>query len=72
MILAHLFEGFSVQAGNIEDAEMRRTFNMGVGMLVVMTPQAAEDVVGMGGGVEGAVVIGRVVEGEGVVFQEAS
>lgn len=72
MIFAHHFEGCSGQAGNIEDAEMRRTFNMGVGMLIVMTPQAVEGVVGVGGGVEGAVVIGRVVEGEGVLFQEES
>ena len=44
--------------GSIEDGEMFRTFNMGVGMVVVVAPEDAEDVIGA---VPGSWRIGEVV-----------
>ena len=51
--------------GNIEQAEMMRTFNMGIGMLLVISPkkfkrvQSILDRIG-----EKAYVVGRIVKGE--------
>jgi phosphoribosylformylglycinamidine cyclo-ligase len=53
------------QAGNVADAEMRRTFNMGIGMVVVLdrskvaAAQALEPQL---------VELGEVVEGKGVTY----
>lgn len=50
--------GHIQEAGSIEDGEMFRTFNMGVGMVVVVAPGDAEDVIGA---VPGSWLIGEVV-----------
>jgi len=57
------------QAGNIQMAEMRRTFNMGVGFVLICDQAEADSISATVG--EPAVVIGRVVrhqQGERVVF----
>jgi phosphoribosylformylglycinamidine cyclo-ligase len=50
------------QAGQIPDADMRRTFNLGIGLVVVCAPDEADAVVAAAGegGVPGARVIGHV------------
>ncbi|KAG0501605.1 hypothetical protein HPP92_001677 [Vanilla planifolia] len=53
------------EAGKIDDAEMRRTFNMGIGLVAVVSPVASERILGEHGTV---CRIGEVVEGEGVKF----
>ncbi|CAH1421272.1 unnamed protein product [Lactuca virosa] len=35
----------ALQAGRVEDGEMKRTFNMGIGMVLVVSKEAAERVV---------------------------
>lgn len=55
------------EAGNIEDAEMRRTFNMGIGMVLVVSPDAAPRI--LDDGATTAYRIGEVVNGEGVSYQ---
>ncbi len=54
-----------MQAGNISEPEMFRTFNMGIGMVVVVRPEDAEAVQRLE---SSAVVLGKVVQGEGVHF----
>jgi phosphoribosylformylglycinamidine cyclo-ligase len=49
--------------GNVEDAEMFRTFNMGVGIILAVSPEEAESV---RAALEGAWRIGEVIEGTGV------
>lgn len=40
---SHLLCTFtSVQAGDVEDAEMLRTFNMGIGYVLVVAPDVAD------------------------------
>ena len=55
----------SVQAGSIADAEMFRTFNMGVGMVIVVDQADVEAVLHAG---LGAFRIGDVVPGDGVSY----
>jgi phosphoribosylformylglycinamidine cyclo-ligase len=55
----------SVQAGNISEPEMFRTFNMGIGMVIVVRPEDADAVQQLE---SSAIVLGRVVQGEGVHF----
>ena len=56
------------EAGNIETAEMRRTFNCGVGMIVVVDGESAEKAVAELHTVgEDAWIIGRMAEGAGEV-----
>ena len=50
------------QVGEIEGSEMYRTFNMGVGMVLVVSQEAAPQVSKIVG--EYVYEIGRVVEGE--------
>ena len=53
------------QAGNVSDAEMRRTFNMGVGLVVVVEPgkvAAARELNPQ------LFELGTVVEGSGVSY----
>lgn len=58
-----------MQAGRIEDAEMRRTFNMGIGMVLVVSPDAAARILGEQEGYS-AYPIGEVVTSEeGVTYQ---
>lgn len=49
--------------GGIADGEMYRTFNMGVGIVLVVAPEEAE---GVRSRLPGAFVCGRVVRGKGV------
>lgn len=58
-----LFEWLQA-AGGVSDAEMYRTFNMGVGMIVIVPAGEAGAAVAAGG--DGAVVVGEVVVGDGV------
>uniref|UniRef100_A0A0C9RS37 phosphoribosylformylglycinamidine cyclo-ligase n=1 Tax=Wollemia nobilis TaxID=56998 RepID=A0A0C9RS37_9CONI len=54
------------KSGGIEDSEMLRTFNMGIGMVLVVSQEAASTILSEGD--TKAYLIGRVVEGEGVVY----
>lgn len=55
------------KGGRVTDTEMFRVFNMGVGMIVVVPPEKAEDVSNqLTGSGEAGWVLGRVVSGEGV------
>jgi phosphoribosylformylglycinamidine cyclo-ligase len=56
-------------AGNIETSEMFATFNMGVGMMMVVNPADVEEVKNqiMAAG-ENAYEIGKIVEGKGVTL----
>jgi len=56
--------GWLAAAGGVERSEMFRTFNMGLGMVVIVPADQAAAAVEAGG--EGAVVVGQVVAGEGV------
>ena len=53
--------------GNIEDEEMYRTFNMGIGMMMVVNAADAEKAVAKLNSIgEKAYIIGKVVEGNKV------
>lgn len=56
------------EAGRIEDAEMRRTFNMGIGMVLVVSPEASSRILGDGNGAYTAYKIGEVASDEGVRY----
>ncbi|MBA0831932.1 hypothetical protein Goarm_016359, partial [Gossypium armourianum] len=53
------------QAGKIEDAEMSRTFNMGIGMVLVASKEASQRILEDANGAYTAYRIGEVVNGEG-------
>ncbi|KAK9949866.1 hypothetical protein M0R45_005377 [Rubus argutus] len=53
------------EAGRVEDAEMRRTFNMGIGMVLVVSKEASHRILE---DANGAYCIGEVVTGEGVSY----
>jgi len=61
------------EQGNVEDAEMRRTFNNGVGMVVIVAADQADSAVAaMQAADENAWVIGEIVErdnGEPVIYR---
>jgi len=57
---------FLYQAGSIEDVEMSRTFNMGIGMVLVVTEEASRKI--LEEGQHKAYRIGEVVCGEGVRY----
>lgn len=57
------------EAGGVEEAEMMRTFNMGIGMVLVVTKEAADRIIGDGHGTHTAYRIGEVVNGDGVSYQ---
>ncbi|XP_051125592.1 phosphoribosylformylglycinamidine cyclo-ligase, chloroplastic-like [Andrographis paniculata] len=54
------------ETGRIEDAEMSRTFNMGIGMVMVVKEEAALRIVAEN---EAARRIGEVVKGDGVSYR---
>lgn len=60
-----IFE-FLQDEGNVEDKEMYKTFNMGMGFAMVVSPEIAGEVAEE---VEGK-IIGKVEEGSGVVHEE--
>ncbi len=54
------------KAGNVEDTEMWRTFNNGIGLIAIVPEDAAQDVVERAGGMdEKAHIIGQVVQQKG-------
>jgi phosphoribosylformylglycinamidine cyclo-ligase len=57
------------EQGGVADAEMRRTFNMGVGFTMVAAPERAAGLVdALNASGERAFVMGEVVDREGVSF----
>ena len=57
------------EAGGVAPAEMRRTFNLGIGLVVCLPQTRAEDAIAIAEEAgERAVRIGRVVEGAGVRY----
>lgn len=56
------------EAGRIEDTEMRRTFNMGIGMVLVVSKEASYRILESGNGAYKAYRIGEIVSGEGVSY----
>ncbi|KAL9244888.1 hypothetical protein vseg_018605 [Gypsophila vaccaria] len=57
------------EVGRIDDAEMRRTFNLGIGMVLVVSPNAALRILGDANEANPAYRIGEVVTGEGVSYR---
>lgn len=57
------------EVGRIDDHEMMRTFNMGIGMVLVVNPDAALKILGDGNGATSVYRIGEVVTGEGVSYR---
>jgi phosphoribosylformylglycinamidine cyclo-ligase len=59
---------FLQETGNVDDSEMLRTFNMGMGYLVVVDPEHADKTLdSLQQTCEDPKVIGRIVPGEGTV-----
>ncbi|KAJ8509716.1 hypothetical protein OPV22_000150 [Ensete ventricosum] len=56
------------EAGGVEDDEMRRTFNMGIGMVLVVSSNAAARILSECQGSSGAYRIGDVIVGDGVEY----
>ncbi len=54
------------RAGGIEEAEMYRVFNMGLGFVIAVSPDAAGRVQSL---VPGALRVGEVVKGSGVIIE---
>lgn len=54
-----------LQAGNIATHEMYRTFNMGVGMVVIVSPDHAQQALATDGA---AFALGTVVSGQEIQF----
>ena len=54
---------YYTQAGGVSDSEMFRTFNMGVGMVVVVAPEHVDGVLAAG---VGAFRLGDITAGDGV------
>ncbi|KAK6150126.1 hypothetical protein DH2020_017651 [Rehmannia glutinosa] len=57
------------EAGRIEDAEMKRTFNMGIGMVLVVKEETALRILGDDHGENSAYRIGEVISGDGVSYR---
>lgn len=60
--------GAGAQAGGISDAEMRRTFNLGIGMVLAVDAAAAADLLAGSTTAQPVVRLGEVVSGEGVLY----
>jgi len=59
---------FLQKSGAVDDAEMQRTFNMGIGMIAVVRPERAAEVeAGLDGSGEAHFRIGSIVAGDGKV-----
>jgi phosphoribosylformylglycinamidine cyclo-ligase len=59
------------ERGPVEEAEMRRTFNLGVGLVVVVAPEAASDALAaLGGAGEEAFRLGEIIETGDAAFEE--
>jgi phosphoribosylformylglycinamidine cyclo-ligase len=57
------------ESGNVPMDDMMRTFNMGIGMVVVVPASKADSLIDeLNASGETACLLGRVVEGEGVQF----
>ena len=57
------------EAGRVPDADMRRTFNLGVGMIVACAPDRASEALRLlRGAGEDAWMLGRIVAGGGVAY----
>ncbi|XP_024021841.1 phosphoribosylformylglycinamidine cyclo-ligase, chloroplastic/mitochondrial [Morus notabilis] len=56
------------EAGRVEDAEMRRTFNMGIGMVLVVSAETSHKILEDANRAYKAYRIGEVVSGEGVSY----
>ena len=55
--------------GNIDDYEMRRTFNMGLGFIVVVRPEDVDTALStLASSGERCYVVGRVIPGSGEVL----
>jgi phosphoribosylformylglycinamidine cyclo-ligase len=64
--------GWLAAAGEIAEAEMLKTFNCGIGMIVVAAPSHAESVArALSEGGETVIALGRVVKGKGVAYKGA-
>lgn len=63
-ILTKLYGG--MQAGDIADAEMFRTFNMGIGMVIIVAEGDAEKALQL---LAGCKRLGQIIEGSGVDLQ---
>jgi phosphoribosylformylglycinamidine cyclo-ligase len=59
----HPVFGWLAQEGSLRDDDLFRTFNMGLGMVLVVAPEHAEAVLEAAGGADGAVRVGTVVPG---------
>lgn len=53
------------QAGNIAESEMFRTFNMGIGMVLVVDKDSVDAALAAD---DGLIVLGEIVPGEGVSY----
>ncbi|XP_002982756.2 trifunctional purine biosynthetic protein adenosine-3 [Selaginella moellendorffii] len=56
-------------AGNVEEEEMLRTFNMGIGMVLVVEPRVADKILEE---YAPSYLIGTVIQGKGVVYDRLS
>ncbi|KAL9250181.1 Phosphoribosylformylglycinamidine cyclo-ligase, chloroplastic/mitochondrial-like protein [Drosera capensis] len=57
------------ETGKIDNAEMMRTFNMGIGMVLVVSQETAVRILAEGNEANPVYSIGEAVDGEGVTYQ---